>query len=239
MSTRKLRAVVLSHVAFEDLGSLQPRLEERGFLIETIDAASAQFPLPQIADCDLLVVLGGPIGVYETAAYPFLTGEIDSIRRWLSAGRPTLGICLGAQLMAAALGARVYAGSSGAEIGWSPVTFSGLGKPPGWFEPLVQDALPVFHWHGDTFDLPAGAEPLAQTELYENQAFTIGKSCLALQFHPEVTARGLERWYVGHTVELGKRGISIPDLRAEGQRHAARLEEVAKSFWNRWLDYIL
>ena len=239
MSKRELRAVVLSHVAFEDLGSLQPRLEERGFSISTIDASTAEFPLPEILHCDLLVVLGGPIGVYETDAYPFLSAEIESIRRRLAIGRPTLGICLGAQLMAAALDARVYAGSNGAEIGWKPIEFSGTGESPDWFKPLVQDQVQVFHWHGDTFDLPAGALPLARTATYENQAFVIGKFGLALQFHPEVTAKGLERWYVGHTVELGKRGISVAALRADGHRHALRLEQAAKPFWNRWFDYIL
>jgi GMP synthase (glutamine-hydrolysing) len=239
MSTRELRAVELSHVPFEDLGSLRTPLEERGFSIETVDASTAGFPLPQAEDCDLLVILGGPVGVYETDAYPFLVGEIDFIRQRLAAGRPTLGICLGAQLMAAALGAWVYPGSNGAEIGWAPIRYSGSHTPPEWFSPLLQDGLPVFHWHGDTFDLPAGATPLARTEAYENQAFAIGKSGLALQFHPEVTAMGLERWYVGHTAELGKRGIPVPGLRAEGLKHAPRLQEAAKSFWNSWLDYIL
>jgi len=231
--------VALSHVAFEDLGSLQPRLEERGFSIETIHAAEAGFPVAQVAECDLLIILGGPIGVYETVAYPFLAGEIAQIRQRLQTGLPMLGICLGAQIMAAALGARVYPGTNGAEIGWKTVSFPGHGEPPEWFKPLLQDGLPVFHWHGDTFELPAGAAPLARTESYENQAFSIGKSGLALQFHPEVTARGLERWYVGHTVELGKRGISVAGMRAEGLRHASRLEDAAKSFWNNWLDHIL
>ncbi len=239
MSARELRAMVLSHVPFEDLGSLRPRLEERGLSIEIADAATAEFPLAQAAACDLLVVLGGPIGVYETGAYPFLTGEVDCIRQRLKAGRPTLGICLGAQLMAAALGARVYAGANGAEIGWMPIEFPGPGETPGWFRPLVEDSLPVFHWHGDTFDLPAEVEPLARSKLYENQGFIVGESGLALQFHPEVTARGLERWYVGHAVELSHRRISVPELRAAGYRHALRLEEAAKVFWNGWLDYIL
>ncbi|HEX4030228.1 MAG TPA: glutamine amidotransferase [Terracidiphilus sp.] len=239
MATRELQALVLSHVAFEDLGSLRAPLEERGFRIDTVDAATAEFALQQAVDSDLLVILGGPIGVYETDAYPFLTPEIAWIRQRLEAGLPTLGVCLGAQLMAAALGARVYPGENGAEIGWAPIQFSGTGEPPEWFQPLLAPDLPVFHWHGDSFDLPAGAQPLARSQMYDNQAFSIGKAGLALQFHPEVTAQGLERWYVGHTSELGRRGISVPDLRAEGYRHAPRLFEAARGFWDGWLNYIL
>ena len=239
MSRNALQTLVLSHVPFEDLGSLQPVLEQRGFTIETVDAATAEFPLPQAAASDLLVVLGGPIGVYESDAYPFLTGEIECIRQRLSAKRPLLGICLGAQLMAAALGARVYPGQSGAEIGWATIEFSGSGQPPGWFAPLLDKSLPVFHWHGDTFDSPPGAQPLARSKAYDNQAFAMGDFALALQFHPEVTARGLERWYVGHAAELSHRGIPVADLRAAGQLHAPALAAAAKIFWEGWLDSIL
>jgi GMP synthase (glutamine-hydrolysing) len=239
MAEHALLAVGLSHVPFEDLGSLQPVLRERGFATEIIDAATAPFPLQVAELCDLLIVLGGPIGVYETEAYPFLAGEIECVRRRLEAKRATLGICLGAQLIAAAAGARVYPGTAGAEIGWKPVTYSGSGESPAWFAPIVEGDLPVFHWHSDTFDLPEDAQPLARTDLYENQAFTIAGNALALQFHPEVTALGLERWYVGHAVELQRRQISVPELRAAGLEHASRLMEAARCFWNGWLDYIL
>jgi GMP synthase (glutamine-hydrolysing) len=240
MADSTLLAVVLSHVPFEDLGSLKPVLRDRGFAIEVIDAATAPFPL-QLADlCDLLIVLGGPIGVYETDAYPFLSGEIECIRRRLEAERPMLGVCLGAQLMAAAAGARVYPGAAGAEIGWKPIVYSGSGEPPAWFAPLLaqndEEGLAVLHWHSDTFDLPEGAEALAKSDLYESQAFQMGGNALALQFHPEVTALGLERWYVGHAVELSKHGIPVSELRAAGLAHAPRLMEAAREFWNRWLD---
>src|SRR5580704_4126048 len=112
MATQGLQAVVLNHVPFEDLGSLAQALLERGFSIETIDVATARFPLPQLESCDLLIVLGGPIGVYDSDAYPFLTHEIETIRKRLEARRPLLGVCLGAQLMAAALGSRVCPGAS-------------------------------------------------------------------------------------------------------------------------------
>jgi GMP synthase (glutamine-hydrolysing) len=239
MAKNGLLAVVLSHVPFEDLGSLQPVLRERGFSIEIIDAATAPFPLQLAELCDLLIVLGGPIGVYETDAYPFLMGEIECVRRRLEAKRPMLGICLGAQVMAAAAGARVYPGTAGAEIGWKPVAWSGAGEPPAWFAPLLAEAPAAFHWHGDTYDLPDGAEPLAKTDQYENQAFQKNGNALALQFHPEVTVLGLERWYVGHAVELAKRGISVPELRAAGVEHAPRLMLAAQEFWNAWLDAIM
>src|SRR5277367_1105327 len=116
MPSTSPQAVVFSHLPFEDLGSLEPEIQRRGFAIDTIDVTTAQFPLQESDSCDLLIVLGGPIGVYDSADYPFLAGEIDSIRQRLAAHKPTLGICLGAQLMASALGARVYPGTRGSEI---------------------------------------------------------------------------------------------------------------------------
>jgi GMP synthase (glutamine-hydrolysing) len=239
MTQKPLSALVLQHVSFEDLGSLHPILEQRGFAIEFADAATANLPLPQIQTCNLLVVLGGPIGVYDSDAYPFLTSEIDCIRMRLDAQKPTLGICLGAQLIAAAAGARVCPGNCGAEIGWAPIRNSAPGEPPSWFAPLLQPGINVLHWHGDTFDLPPGATRIASTDLYDNQAFTLGEFALALQFHPEVAPEGLERWYVGHAYELARRGISVPELRAAAETHASSLADAAQLFWNQWLDYIL
>jgi GMP synthase (glutamine-hydrolysing) len=209
MSSGARQALVFTHVPFEDLGSLQPVLERRGFRIATVDAPNTSHELPAVLKCDLLIVLGGP-----------------------------LGICLGAQLMVAALGAAVYSGAAGAEIGWKAIQADGP-ETPAWFAPLLEPGVRVLHWHRDTFDLPLGAQRLAKTEAYENQAFAIGKNALALQFHPEVTAEGLERWYVGHAAELHQRGISVPALRADGQRFAAELAEPARRFWELWLDYIL
>jgi GMP synthase (glutamine-hydrolysing) len=218
---------------------MEAELLGRDFTIHILDAATAKFPVPEIQNSDLMVVLGGPIGVYDADAYPFLTGEIDAIRQRLGAAKPTLGICLGAQLMAAALGARVYPGDQGSEIGWFPLLPAAGGASPDWFSPLLASDLKLFHWHGDTFDLPEGALPLARTALYENQAFAVGDFALALQFHPEVTELGLERWYVGHSCELRQKGISVIDLRAEAQRHAPTLEKAASKFWLLWLDHIL
>jgi GMP synthase (glutamine-hydrolysing) len=239
MPRKMLQAAALSHLPFEDLGSLEPELLRRGFAIHTIDAATGKFPVAEIQDTDLLVVLGGPIGVYDAGEFPFLICEIEAVRQRLAGGKPTLGICLGAQLMAAALGARVCPGERGSEIGWFPLLpIAGSGAPE-WFAPLLANNLNVFHWHGDTFDLPEGALPLARTDLYENQAFAVGDFALALQFHPEVTKLGLERWYVGHSCELRQKEISVKDLRAGAHRYAPALEKSASEFWKRWLDYIL
>jgi GMP synthase (glutamine-hydrolysing) len=238
MANRTRKALALTHVPFEDLGSLHGVLRSRGYDVQYAAATDTDFPAREIAGCDLLVVLGGPIGVYETQDYPFLSPEISAIASRLQAQRPTLGICLGAQLLATALGARVYPGGRGSEIGWS-VLEAGDGQTPEWFAPLLEPGLEVLHWHGDTFDLPAGTQRLAGSQLYPNQAFALGKFALGLQFHAEVEVEGLERWYVGHTGELRAKKIDIQALRAAGKRNAHRLEAASLQTWNGWLDYIL
>lgn len=234
-----LKAAIVTHVAFEDAGSLARELLRRGFQLLEFDAATAEWRNQDLAMADLLVVLGGPIGAYDTAAYPFLEGEIGVLRERLRRDAPTLGICLGAQLLAAALDAKVFPGRQGKELGWAPL-LPGRDRPacPAINE-LLQTDLRVLHWHGDTFDLPAGASHLAATTRYENQAWCRGPRTLALQFHPEVTARGLERWYVGHAAELSGSRVDIAALRMDTARYAPALEAAAMRFWRSWLDAAL
>lgn len=233
------KALVLSHIEFEDLGTFEAPLRKRGFEIESVLAAKTGFPLPQAQDCDLLIVLGGPMGVYEQSEFPFIKDEISLIRQRLADRKPMLGVCLGAQLMAAALGARVYPGANGKEIGWSAIQAAPNFVPPRWFAPLVDDNLQVLHWHGDTFDLPRGALHLASSNLYQNQGFAVQNFALALQFHPEVTAQGLESWYAGHAAELNRAGISVPALRAAAAEQAPALAMASDRFMNLWLDSVL
>ncbi|MGB3865191.1 MAG: glutamine amidotransferase [Xanthobacteraceae bacterium] len=231
---RHRRAVALRHVAFEDLGLLAPLLARAGWDVTTFDAASADLDQPAIAGADLLIVLGGPIGVGDVADYPFLAREIALLEARLAGDRPTLGICLGSQLMAAALGARVYAGPA-KEIGWAPLRLTAEGAAS-CLAPLAAPGATVLHWHGDTFDLPAGAVRLASTEAYENQAFAFGKNALALQFHIEADPAGLEEWYVGHTVELAAAKIPIRALRTATAAVAPRLAAQAERVFAGWFD---
>jgi GMP synthase (glutamine-hydrolysing) len=228
------KAIAITHVAFEDLGSLEKALKRANYGIEFVDACGTDLRAIDL-NPDLLVVLGGPIGVYEDETYPFLKTEIDLIRSRLAERRPTLGICLGAQLIAAAAGASVHPGTQGKEIGWGPIDAGRDAALHPEFAPLLADDLHVLHWHGDTFDLPAGAHHLAGTSAYPNQAFAIGRHALGLQFHPEVTAERLERWYVGHACELGSAGISVPKLRKQSEAFAPALQDAAERFWREWL----
>ncbi len=227
-------AIALRHVAFEDLGTLGPLLERRGYAVSYRDAAVDDLAAPDIAACDLLVVLGGPIGAYEEEVYPFLAAEIALIERRLARGKPVLGICLGSQLMARALAARVYPGT-GKEIGWAPLALSEAGRASP-LAPLGARA-PVLHWHGDTFDLPAGATHLAASDRYRHQAFSWRRHGLALQFHIEVSAAGLERWYIGHACEIASTpGLSVPVLRGESEHWAPALAPLAARVIETWLD---
>lgn len=229
------KAIAITHVEFEDLGSLEKALERANYAVELVNACEADL-LAMGRDPDLLIVLGGPVGVYEDEAYPFLKTEVDLLRLRLAERRPTLGICLGAQLIAAAAGASVHPGSQGAEIGWGTIDPGRDAALHPEFAPLLADGLHVLHWHGDTFDLPAGSHHLAGTRAYPNQAFAIGRHALGLQFHPEVTASGLERWYIGHACELRNAGISVPQLRRQSESLAPALEVAAQHFWNAWLS---
>ncbi|PPQ38426.1 GMP synthase (glutamine-hydrolysing) [Rhodoblastus acidophilus] len=227
------RALVLRHLAFEHLGTLAALLPAYGFEIAYHDVGLGPLPLAEIDACDLLVALGGPIGVYEVEDYPFLPEEIAAIGARLKAGKPTLGICLGGQMMAAALGAPVAPGP-GKEIGYAPLTLAPVDNSP--LAPL--DGVHVLHWHGDAFGLPDGAVSLASTPLCPHQAFSLGKHALALQFHAEVEPEALESWLIGHTCELGKAGIKPGELRRQAAIHGAATAHAGTMMFRRWLDGI-
>ncbi len=229
-------AVALRHVAFEDLGLLSSVLYREGWDVAFCDAATDDVSHRSIENADLLIVLGGPIGVADADAYPFISREIAMLERRLMQQRATLGICLGSQMMAKALGARVYAGDT-KEIGWGRVELTEQGMAS-CLGALAHDDAAVLHWHGDSFDLPDGAVRLASNQFYENQAFSYGDHALGLQFHLEADSRQLEEWYVGHSVELAAAGIAVPDLRAATASIARRLPAQADRIFTRWVRSI-
>jgi GMP synthase (glutamine-hydrolysing) len=229
------KALALRHVMFEDAGLLRPILEGRGIRLAYVEAPSSDLTRLDALVPDLLVILGGPIGVYEEEDYPWLKHETALIRARLEARKPTLGICLGAQLMARALGARVYPGRV-KEIGWAPVILTDEGRASPLAH-LERENAPVLHWHGDTFDLPQGAARLAFTQITPNQAFAIGRHALALQFHIEAIGHDLERWFVGHAVEIDATpGLSVQALRADTEKHSAALARAGWLVLQAWLD---
>ena len=221
-------AIAIRHVAFEDAGTLEPVLKERCIGLRYLEAGVDD--LCPAKDTDLLVVLGGPIGIYEVDRYPFLKQELAVIESAVKKGVPVIGICLGCQALAAVLAARVYPGKK-KELGWEEMTLTKEGKA----SPLgAIDGVRVLNWHGDTFDLPVGATRLASTAITPNQAFTYGDKVLALQFHVELPERDLEKWLIGHTLELAK--VDLGKMRADTARFAPAANEASRRVFNDWLD---
>lgn len=228
-----MNAVAVRHVLFEDLGLIEPLLVRRGFEVSYLEAGID--PLEEaMVEAELLIVLGGPIGVGDSGSYPFLEEEIAALRQRLDEKRPTLGICLGAQLMASALGAGVDP-TGRTEIGFSELTFTqeGLASPL-----AALQGVPVFHWHGDEFQIPEGCDRLASTEGFPNQAFSRGPELLALQFHIETDLAYLERWLIGHSGELAAAGINPQALRDQAAACREELRSAAGRVISDWLDGI-
>jgi GMP synthase (glutamine-hydrolysing) len=232
---RKKVCLAVRHVAFEDLGLLGPLVVSRDYEVRYHDAGIDPFDSKTLQSPDLVIVLGGPIGVYEGNAYPFIAHEVVAIADRIAAEKPILGICLGAQMMAAALGAHVAPGPV-KEIGWAPLTLTAEGNNS-VLGPL--GATPVLHWHGDNCDLPADCLRLASTAHCPVQAFMHSPSQLALQFHLETGPARFESWLVGHTVELGKAGIDPNELRKQAQTFGHATLEVGRKVLAAWLDQVV
>jgi len=226
-------AHVIRHISYEDLGTFESVLLDYGYKIEYFDAGYHDFNVLNDNPADLLISMGGPIGVYEDADFPFIRDELSVLRHRLALRLPILAVCLGAQMLATALGSKVRMNRR-PELGWTSLKITH--HPDHDYFNFLED-VPVLHWHQDTFDLPEKAILHASTAICENQAFTVGNNILGLQFHPEVTVRGMERWFIGNAHELdGVNNVTLQGLRMQTRQYAPALEKATRQFLAAWLD---
>ena len=233
-------AYVIRHISTEKLGTFSHVFEERGIDYRYIEAAHEDLKNIDPLEPDLFFVMGGTCGAYDTDHFPFLADEINMLEKRIAAGKPTLGVCLGSQLMARALGANVYTGGSGQEIGWYPVSINEAGKDT-TVRHLDQALTNMFHWHGDTFDLPQGATLLGSSEKYPHQIYSYGKNALGLQCHPEVTHKMLKEWFINAVADLTGDNPVVPlaEIRSGTEKHIEVMNGQTKKFLNEWLDEVL
>ncbi|SIO08181.1 glutamine amidotransferase-related protein [Agromyces cerinus] len=232
MTRARRTALVLRHDSAIGLGNLGPTLEAHGYEIVTVDAPSTDVSALDALAPDLVVVLGGDEGAYETDRYPYLADEIALLRTRIDAEAPIFGVCLGAQLLAKSLGAEVFKGTT-KEVGWLTVepTEAGASSPVRHFA-----GVPTVQWHGDTFELPAGVHRLASSGAYENQAFSKGEWLLAVQFHPEVTDEIHEEWLREWGDELPEYGLSREQLREERGSFGPVAQEASARLLGEYLE---
>ena len=226
--------LVFRHVEHEHIGTLAQVLADAGIAHRYVDVFRGETVPESLANPHGVIVMGGPMGVYEADRYPFLRDEQRFIRQAAEAGLPVLGICLGAQLIAAALGARVYPGPQ-REIGWHPVEVT---SPQDDFTAGLPSRFTAFHWHGDTFDLPPGATRLFRSDLYENQGFRWGRNVLAIQFHLEITSAMVDEWLAdgGCQRELAEAPDVHPEIiRQQTIQCAGELEKQGKNLFGMFL----
>jgi len=204
--------MIIRHVPVEGIAGYREPVEAAGYHIDRVDVTDPGFSAIDLSQPDLVIMMGGPMSVYEQDRYPWIACQQRRLARRLELDRPTLGVCFGSQLVAAALGAEVFRGPR-KEVGYSPLT---IHDPA-----LAQlEGIPVLHWHGDTFALPTNAQRLASSDLYENQAFSRGRNVLALQFHAEM---GLDErfgvWVDSWPGDISAAGTTAERLHADHAEH--------------------
>tara|TARA_Y100000031_G_C8083779_1_gene320897 strand:+ start:73 stop:777 length:705 start_codon:yes stop_codon:yes gene_type:complete len=232
------KILALKNVGCEGLGTLEDAIESRGMEYHYIHLYNND-KAPQNLDAySALIVLGGPMNVYETEKYPFLLDEERLIQEALDKNIAVLGLCLGAQLIAKTAGAKVFAGRK-KEIGWYPVTLTSEALDDTLFSGFKKD-MTVFQWHGDTFDVPTGAKRLAKSELFSNQAFKLSEKIVALQFHLEITEEAVYQWMEEYEEELnGLKGCIDPEkIRNDTTEKIENLKISAQRFYDNFFNLI-
>ncbi len=233
-----MKTLVVCHKVKNDLGRFKDVLEAREIEIDFAIGYHDKLVNIDPMEHDLAIIMGGSMGVYQADMFPYLYNEIDYIKARIDKDKPTLGVCLGAQMVAKAMGKEVYPGARGKEVGWHEITLNDVGqKHP--IHHFNKELTKIIQWHGDTFDLPEEATLLASSEQYKNQVFQVGNNILALQFHPEMTPDNIEFNSIGSVNELENIGLSVIDFRAETAERSALLDKQTKLFLNDWLDMVL
>ncbi len=223
---------VLQHVAAEPPGLIAEVLKSKGITLDYVRPFKGDVMPTRLDDYAGLVVMGGPMGVYEQDQYPFLRREIRLIQDAVSRQRPVLGVCLGSQLLAAALGAPVTRGRQ-KEIGWHEVTLSRAAARDRLLHDLPE-AFTAFHWHGDIFELPAKATSLAWSNLTEHQAFRFGESAYGFLFHLEVTEPLVKRMTRTFRWELIEAGVGGENVLKGVPLHLPGLQGIGRTVFERW-----
>lgn len=230
------RLVVLQQVPFEGPGAIADWAEARGHALSRVASYRGE-PAPVLASEDALLVMGGPMGVGDEERFPFLREEKLLLRAYLAARRPVLGVCLGAQLLAEVLGARVRA-QGHREIGWFPLRWDWAARAVSPFGHVPDESV-VFHWHGDTFSLPPGTVRVASSAACANQGFTSpdGRT-VGLQFHLEMRDEDVRMLFAHGRDELAPAGTFVQaeqDLLAGHTLHGASLRPLLDTFLDRWI----
>jgi GMP synthase-like glutamine amidotransferase len=221
-----VRVLAFRHVPFEHLGLIADSLCLRGVEVRYCDLYDSA-AVPALDAAAGLIFMGGPMSVNDDL--PYIRQELSLIEQAVKQSKPVLGVCLGAQLIARAMGARVYRNAV-KEIGWYPIAFTGEARRDAIFAGLRHPEL-VFHWHGETFDLPSGAAHLASSQACRNQAFRCGANVYGLQFHLEVTPEMIADWCLQDANCGDVREIESP---IDPNRNAARLAELSRQIFGRW-----
>jgi GMP synthase (glutamine-hydrolysing) len=224
--------LIIRHTPYEGLAGFREPIEAAGYVLDRVDVTDPGFASLDFNAPDLLLMMGGPMGVYERAAHPWIAHEIERLAERIERGLPTLGVCLGAQMIAAAMGAEVRPGPV-KEIGFAPVALNDAGAE----SPLRHVVgVPMLHWHGDTFDLPDGVELLASTAAYTHQAFRRGPELLALQFHAEMGEDPrFEAWVENGPDFIAEGGTSPERLRGEHDAHGPAAVAAGQAMIGDWL----
>jgi GMP synthase-like glutamine amidotransferase len=229
--------LVLQHIACEPPGAYEDVLRERGWSLSRVEIDEGE-PLPDWREFDAIVAMGGPMSVNDEATLPWLRPEKELIRSAVEAGTPFFGACLGSQLLASALGARVYSGPE-PEVGLLPVFLTDAGAADPLFEDLPR-SLPTLQWHGDTFDLPDGAVLLAGSPQYAHQAFRVGAVAYGVQFHLEVSAEMAREWgrvpEYAASLEQTLGAAAGEQLLEDVARRAEEMGALARTIFARWLE---